>query len=38
MSPFAPEIKFSNRRRTIGLTVERDRQLVVYAPTGTSDD
>ena len=38
MSPFTPEIKFSSRRRTIGLTVERDRQLVVYAPTGTSDD
>ena len=38
MSPLTPEIKFSNRRRTIGLTVERDRQLVVYAPTGTSDD
>ena len=38
MSPFAPEIKFSKRRRTIGLTVERDRQLVVHVPAGTSDD
>ncbi|HET9504899.1 MAG TPA: SprT family zinc-dependent metalloprotease [Hymenobacter sp.] len=38
MSSFAPEIKYSNRRRTIGLTVERDRQLVVHVPAGTSDD
>lgn len=31
-----PEIKYSSRRRTVRITIERDRQLVVHAPTGTT--
>jgi len=30
--------KFSNKRKTLGLVVERDKSVVVLAPVGTSDD
>ena len=36
MNPPPPDIRFSPRRRTIRLTIERDRQLVVHAPVGTT--
>jgi predicted metal-dependent hydrolase len=36
MSMPLPDIRFSPQRRTVRLTVERDRQLVVHAPAGTT--
>ena len=38
MALFEYDVVFSSRRRTLGLTVERDRRLVVHAPTGTTPE
>lgn len=35
---FDYRVRFSKRRKTIGITVERDRSVVVTAPEGTADD
>jgi predicted metal-dependent hydrolase len=35
-TPIEYEVRYSKRRKTIGITVERDRSVVVTAPEGTS--
>jgi predicted metal-dependent hydrolase len=35
--PFEYRVRYSKRRKTIGITVERDRSVVVTAPEGTQD-
>lgn len=35
---FEYRVRYSKRRKTIGITVERDRSVVVTAPEGTADE